>query len=243
MPRLAEQFTVIAVEPRGVGLSEKTAAGYDSDTLANDLLGLMTVLGYDHFALMGFNIGNWTGYAMAASQPHRIERWVILETIFPGVTPSPPVFSVRGLSDGLWHVGFNRAHGINERMVQGREEIYFGHQFTSKAGSPTAIPSYAVGVYVDAVKSSDALRASFEYYRAIDVNMERNKVRAITRLPMPILAIGSPRGLGQYVEDSARLIADNVTGLLIDCGHFIPEQAPDALLEAVEPFLRPLDQC
>jgi pimeloyl-ACP methyl ester carboxylesterase len=129
-----------------------------------------------------------------------------------------------------------------ERMVQGREEIYFGHQFASKAGSPNAIPDYAVDVYVDAVKNSEALRASFEYYRAIDVNMERNKERVKTRLPMPILAVGASHALGEYVETTARLIADNVAGLVIaNCGHFIPEKAPGAFLEAIEPFLRPLD--
>ncbi|MGF6604215.1 pimeloyl-ACP methyl ester carboxylesterase [Paraburkholderia sp. GAS448] len=242
MPRLAQQFTVIAVEPRGVGLSEKAPTGYDSDTLATDLLGVMTVLGHERFALVGFNIGNWTGYAMAAARPDRIERWVMVESIFPGVTPSPPVFDVRQLSDNLWHVGFNRAYGINERMVQGREDIYFGHQFASKAGSPNAIPDYAVEVYVDAVTNSEALRASFEYYRAIDVNMERNKERVKARLPMPILAVGASRALGEYVEHTARLIADNVAGLVIaDCGHFIPEEAPGAFLEAIEPFLLPLD--
>jgi pimeloyl-ACP methyl ester carboxylesterase len=226
MPRLAQRFIVIGVEPRGVGLSEKAAAGYDSDTLANDLRGLVTAPGHERFALMWFNIGNWTGYAMA-----------LVESIFPGVAPSPPAFDVRQLSDNLWHVGFNRAYGINEPMVQGREDIYFGHQFASKAGSPNAIPEYPVGVYVNAVKSSEALRSTFWYYRAIDINMERNKERVKTRLPMPILAVGASRAWGGYVEETARLIADNVTGLVIaDCGHFIPEEAPHDFLEAIEPF-------
>lgn len=240
---LAERFTIVAVDPRGVGLSEKPAAGYDSDTLAKDLLGLMTVLAYDRFSLMAFSIGNWASYAMAASQPGRIQRWVIVESVFPGVSPSPPVFNVRHLSDSLWHIGFNRAYNVNERMVEGREEIYFGHQFTSKAGSPTAIPSYAIGVYVDAVKSSDALRASFEFYRAIDVNMERNMERVKTRLPIPILAVGASRALGHFVEETAKLVADDVTGLVVDCGHFVAEEAPRELLAAVGPFLRPLDLC
>ncbi|CAL9326993.1 hypothetical protein [Streptomyces sp. SudanB52_2052] len=61
----------------------------------------------------------------------------------------------------LWHFAFNRLTDINERMVAGREEIYTGHQFASKAATPDAIPQHAVDVYVDALRDPAALRANF----------------------------------------------------------------------------------
>jgi pimeloyl-ACP methyl ester carboxylesterase len=240
MPQLAKNYEVIAVDPRGVGLSDKPAKGYDSATLARDLLGLMTALGHEHFAIVGHDIGMWTGYAMAADNPGRILRLTLAEAIIPGISPSPPLLDSRELSDFLWHFNFNRAYGVNERLVEGREEIYFGYQFATKAGSPTAIPDYAVKVYVESLKKPGALHASFEYYRSIDDIIEQSKERKKTKLTIPVLAIGGALACGDSVEKEARLIAGEVTGVVIpDCGHFIPEEAPKALLVVLEPFLAP----
>ena len=46
MPELARDFTVIAVDQRGIGLTEKTRDGYDTGTLAGDLVALMDALGH-----------------------------------------------------------------------------------------------------------------------------------------------------------------------------------------------------
>jgi hypothetical protein len=45
MPALAENFEVIAVDQRGAGLSDKPADGYDTGTLASELVALMDSLG------------------------------------------------------------------------------------------------------------------------------------------------------------------------------------------------------
>jgi hypothetical protein len=56
MPALARQFTVIAPDQRGRGLTSKPApgpdgTGYDTGTLGNDLAALMDALGYQQFAV------------------------------------------------------------------------------------------------------------------------------------------------------------------------------------------------
>lgn len=57
MPSLAEHFTVIAVDQRGIGLSDKPEEGYDTGTLASDMIGLMDALGHDRFAVIGHDTG------------------------------------------------------------------------------------------------------------------------------------------------------------------------------------------
>jgi pimeloyl-ACP methyl ester carboxylesterase len=47
MPALARDFEVIVVDQRGIGLSDKPEEGYDTASLANDLVGLM-VAGREH---------------------------------------------------------------------------------------------------------------------------------------------------------------------------------------------------
>ena len=47
----------------------------------------------------------------------------------PGVTPSPPLFVPGPVNDRIWHIAFNRVAKVNEQLVRGREDIYFGFEF------------------------------------------------------------------------------------------------------------------
>ena len=138
---LARQFTVIAPDPRGLGISDKPEGGYDTGTMGRDLFGLMSTLGHERFAMVGHDCGMWTGYAMAADQPERIDRVALGEAIVPGVAVSPPLIAEdRMLNDFLWHNNFCRVRGINEELAAGREEIFFDYQFT-KIPVPNPIPA------------------------------------------------------------------------------------------------------
>ncbi|MGW7003817.1 alpha/beta fold hydrolase [Streptomyces sp. NPDC054933] len=237
---LAERFTVIVADPRGTGLSDKPETGYDSATSAREFHGLMAALGHDRFAVIGHDIGMWTAYAMAADRPGPIERMALVDAIIPGVSPSPPLLGDRRLSDFLWHFNFNRAYEVNEQLVEGREDIYFGHQFATKAATPTSIPASVVEVYVQALRLPEALRASFDYYRAIDETMEQSTRRKQRKLQIPVLAVAGDALGGENMEREVRSLADDVTSVVIpNCGHFVPEEAPEAFLDAVFPFLEP----
>lgn len=239
---LARRFTVIAVDPRGVGLSDKPKSNYDSKTLAADMFLLMSSLGFERFAMVGCDIGMWTGYAMAADQPHRLARVALGEAIIPGVSPSPPLISdERWISDFLWHFNFNRVLKVNEQLVSGREEIYFGHQFATKAGSPDALPAEARAFYIEQLKRDpEALRASFEYYRALDDSIPQNRERMKTKLELPVLAFsGALFGAG-FVEQELRCVATDVQSIIVEgSGHYPAEEKPEPLLQALERFLAP----
>lgn len=75
---LSKQFKVIAVDPRGLGLSDRPADGFDMDTLADDMFRLMDVLGHERFAMVGHDIGMIVGYGMAAARPERITRIALM---------------------------------------------------------------------------------------------------------------------------------------------------------------------
>lgn len=239
MPALAREFEVIAVDQRGIGLSDKPETGYDSGTQANDLVGLMDVLGHKKFAVVGFDTGMGIAYALAADHPDRVERLVVGEAIIPGVTPSPPLLLPGHLNKRLWHIAFNRLGAdVNEALVRGREDIYFGAEYVGSAGTP--LPEEAVQYYVDRLKSPDALRGSFGSYRAIDTTITQNEDRKKHRLSQPVLAIGGEKGIGEGVAKTMRLVADDVQGAIIQgSGHWVAEEAPDKLLSVLTPFLAP----
>ena len=105
MPALARRFSVVAVDQRGMGLSDKPAGGYDTRTLANDLAGLMDALGHERFAVVGHDTGFAVSYALAADHPGRVARAALLEIPgSPGAAPSPPVFVPGFINDRLWHL-------------------------------------------------------------------------------------------------------------------------------------------
>src|SRR5918912_1102363 len=92
MPALARDFQVIAVDQRGIGLTDKPEGGYDTGTLAADLLALMDALGHQRFAVLGHDTGMPIGYALAADHPHRVERLAVAEAALPGIGKSPDMF-------------------------------------------------------------------------------------------------------------------------------------------------------
>lgn len=239
MPALAREHTVVAVDSRGAGLSDKPDDGYDAGTLAADLVALMATLGHDRFDVVGHDIGTWTGYALAADHPERVGRLAILEAVIPGLTPSPPFFGPAAVSLKLWQFGFNRLTDLNEELVRGRERLFFGWQFATKAATRTAIPAYAVDVYVDAITADPrALRASFAYYRALDETIAQNEQRSRTRLTLPVLAVGGALWSGANAAQTMRLAADDVTEVVLDdCGHYPAEEQPARFVEILEDFL------
>jgi pimeloyl-ACP methyl ester carboxylesterase len=238
---LSERFTLVVPDPRGLGISDKPIGGYDKGTIGRDLFGLMSALGHDRFAMVGHDCGMWVGYAMAADQPERIERIALGEAIIPGVAVSPPLIpDERPLNDFLWHNNFCRVRGVTEELVAGREEIFFDYQFT-KIPVPNPIPADVRNFYVDLLKRDRrTLTASFDYYRAIDVDIPANRARMQRRLTMPVLGFAGELACAGAVEEQLRRVAADVRCTIIEeCGHFVPEEAPEKLITLLCAFLEP----
>ena len=240
MPTLARDFQVVAVDQRGIGLSDKPADGYDTATLANDMVTLMGALGHQRFALYGTDVGMPIAYAVAADHPEQVVRLAVSEAPLPGISPSPPLFLPPQLNERLWHLAFNQLPKINELLVRGREEIFFGAEFDASAGTHK-LPAETVKYYIDTLAvDPEALRGSFEFYRALTTTIAQNEQRKAKRLTMPVLAIGGAESSGEGVGNTMKLIADDVQSMVLPgSGHWVAEQAPEELLAALTAFLAP----
>jgi len=238
MPALARDFSVVAPDQRGCGLSGKPPGGYDTATLAGDLAAVMDALGHRRFAVAGHDTGMWIGYALVADHPGRVARLAVAEAAMPGVSASPPLFGSTQANNRLWHFAFNRLAEVNEQLVQGREDVYFGFQFAKAAKK---LPDYAVRYYIDALAADpDALRGSFAAYRALGTTIAQNERRTTRRLTLPVLAIGGAEGIGEGAANTMRLAADDVQSVVIPgSGHYCLEEAPEEMLAAVTAFLAP----
>ena len=237
MPALAKDFEVIAVDQRGMGLSDKPTSGYDTRTLASDLVGLMDTLGHERFAVVGHDTGFAISYALAADHPTRVVRAALAEIPGPpGAAPSPPLLGPGPLNDRLWHLAFNRIEKLNEQLVAGREDVFFAWEFDAAAKK---LPKDAIDYYVGLLSNPDSLRGSFGFYRALDMTVAQNAQRK-SRLTMPILAVGGEASFGDHVAGAMKLVADDVQGVVIpNVGHFVAEEAPGEMLTALTAFLAP----
>ena len=241
MPTLARDFEVIAVDQRGIGLSDKPAEGYDTATLADDIVALMEALGHERFAIYGTDTGMPIAYAVAADHPERVARLVVSEAPLPGISPSPPLFLPPALNPRLWHLAFNQLPTeVNEALVRGREEIFFGAELDASAGTKR-LPDEVVSYYIDTLaRDPEALRGSFELYRQFPAMIAQNEQRKSQRLTMPVLAIGGEESGGAGVAETMKLVADDVQGVVLPgAAHWVAEQAPEELLTALTEFLAP----
>jgi pimeloyl-ACP methyl ester carboxylesterase len=238
MPALAQDFTVVAVDQRGIGLSEKPAGGYDTGTLANDLVALMDALGHERFAVVGHDTGFAIGYALAADHPERVDRVALAEIPGPPEpSHSPPVFVPEPINNRLWHLSFNRVETLAEQLITGREDVFFGYEFAIQGGE---LPADLVDYYVGLVSNPESLRGSLGWYRALDATLAQNADRKNHPLTMPVLAIGGELSYGAGVAEAMKPLAEDVQGVVIPgTGHWVAEEAPEALLEALTGFLAP----
>jgi pimeloyl-ACP methyl ester carboxylesterase len=236
MPTLARDFEVIAVDQRGIGLSDKPEDGYDTGTLANDLVALMDALGHQRFAVVGCDTGLLISYALAADHPDRVERLVVGEAPLPGISPPTPLILPEVAKARLWHIAFNQQEKINEQLVTGREDIFIGAEYAAAAGK-NKLADYAVRYYIDTLSDPDHLHGSFQMYRAFNASAAQNEQRKNRRLTMPVLALAGAQSSGDMVAATMKLVADDVQSQIFDAGHWIAEEAPEAMLEALTQFL------
>jgi pimeloyl-ACP methyl ester carboxylesterase len=240
MPALAQHHHVISVDQRGIGLSDKPPDGYDSATLAGDMVALMDALGHQRFSVYGTDVGMAVAYAVAADHRDRVDRLAVSEAFLPGIGDGPlllqrtPIVNAR-----LWHLAFNQLPAeVNEALVKGREDVFFGAEFAAAAGT-NKLPDEVVRYYVRMLRSDrDALRGSFGFYRAWWTTADQNTLRRPDKLTVPVLAMGGDQSASDTVGAVMMAVANDVRTLVIThAGHWVAEEAPDQIVAALTAFL------
>ncbi|WP_116141735.1 alpha/beta fold hydrolase [Trinickia diaoshuihuensis] len=245
MPLLAEAGRrVIAVDPRGMGDSDRAVAGYDMRTAAADIHGLAQALALTSSGpidVVGHDIGSWIGYAYAAEWPREVRRLAVFDSALPGVTPLAPArIPSEEANVKTWHFGFNRLDDLPEILLRGREREFLTWLFRAKALRDWTITPADLDEYVRVNALPGATRSALSYYRHVFSveGLEQNRRRAETRLEIPVLAFGADRGVGSMLFDTIRMVAHDVRGgVFNDCGHYMPEEAPRAVANRVLAFL------
>ena len=233
---IANNFTVIAPDMRGLGDSEKPQTGYDKKTIAEDIYQLVKKLGYSKIYLVAHDWGGPVAYSYAAAHPQDVNKMVILDTSVPGFG----LEKAENFSKRIWHFSFHAVRDLPEKLIEGKEDTYLNWFYDYWSYNQSAITSEAREEYIKQYSKPGALRAGFEYYRASFEDAEQNKEYAKEKLlDMPILTIGGETGFGNLTITSFQKVANNVTGITLpNTGHFIPEERPNFVTKQILEFFR-----
>ena len=121
-PILAERFTVIALDQRGVGMSTITADGYDGTTMAADLKGLLDAIGVEKAFLAGYDLGTRTAAAFARDYPERVERVAFMEFTLPTFGYEQAMAPTKDWDlNANWHLALFTVPDAAEFLFRGRE--------------------------------------------------------------------------------------------------------------------------
>lgn len=237
MPRLSETYRVIAVDLRGVGGSAPTRAGYDKANMARDVRELVRSLGLHNVYVFGHDIGGMVAYAFARNFPGELAGFGVFDVALPGIGP----WEMAKSAPSDWHFGFHQTPGLPEALVEDRQDIYF-HSFYRRLGATSAVITPAdEALYVNAYRSPGQLKAGFEWYRAFPQDEAFNKAHA-EPLTTPMLLLGPDGPSGPFLQlmaDGLRQVgvANVRTVVIKKGGHWIAEEQPEAVEEAIRTFV------
>ena len=230
---LHDRYRVVAPDLRGLGDSGKPATGYDKKSVAQDIPRLMDHLGIDRAHVVGHDFGMAVAFAMAHQFPDRILSLALMELMLFGLGGEKAMeFSREG---GRWHHVFHAKCDLAAMLIEGKERDYLSWFYRSFAYDPTAISEDAVDEFVRAYSAPGAMDASLNYYRSCWDDQDDNRAWAETKLAMPILALGGASNMGEAVLKAVGPLGEDVSGGAVpNAGHWIPEEAPEALVERLE---------
>jgi haloacetate dehalogenase len=238
-PRLAERFTVVATDLRGYGDSSKPAdapdhAPYSKRAMARDQIAVMRQLGFERFFVAGHDRGGRCAYRLALDHPDVVQKLAVLDII-----PTYEHFRRTDMRFALayWHWFFlAQPYPLPEELIGADPDWY------CLRGRRHLFDPAALAEYLRCFRDLATRHAICEDYRAgatIDCELDEADRVAGRRIACPVLALWAGRNSIHEAYDVLavwRDWADDVRGRAFDCGHYLPEEAPEETLAAFFEF-------
>ncbi|MFI7157634.1 alpha/beta fold hydrolase [Micromonospora chalcea] len=240
---LAGEHTVICPDLRGYGASDKPAAAsedtYSKRTMAADVVAAAHALGHERFALAGHDRGALVAVRAGLDYPDAVNHLASLD-----VLPTLDMWDV--LHGASASVAFHlylmaQPPGLPEQMIAASADAFFGHFLDAWVGDPAAMPAQVRAEYLRASREAvDSIVADYRASAGIDVAHDRADRDAGRRLAMPVTVIQQDWGAALGYDAAAvwRAWAPDLEHRTTTAGHFMAEEAPGEIAEALRALLK-----
>ena len=242
---LATRFTVVATDLRGYGASEKPVgladhSNYSKREMAKDQVAVMRKLGFDSFNLCGHDRGARVSHRLAVDYPEAVQRLMLLD-----ISPTLTMYEQTTMEFARaywWWFFLIQPTPFPESMIAAAPETYLRKKIGWGHAGLSAFTPETYAAYLSYVSDPATMHAMCEDYRAaasIDLEHDRADREAGKKIACPVYAIWGEHGVVNRcfspIADWQR-VADDVRGRTLPCGHYIPEEAPEALLVEMREF-------
>jgi pimeloyl-ACP methyl ester carboxylesterase len=232
IPVLSKRFRVIAPDLPGIGDSDIPKDNIDMTTGAIRIHRLVNSLGIEKSRVVGHDFGVMVGYAYAAQFPEETEKLVLMEAPLPGIAGFDKAYNGPD-----WHFRFNGP--TPEKLVEGRERIYFDHFWNDfAADSSRSIPEEDRRIYTEKYSRPGRMHAGWQYYISFQKAAAEFPHFAQVKLKIPVLAIGGDKSNGPLLSEQVKLVANHPEVIVLkDTGHWLMDERPDEVIDALSKFL------
>jgi haloacetate dehalogenase len=245
-PALARRHELVLPDLRGYGGSFKPPASadhapYAKKAMAQDMVELMEALGHRRFLLAGHDRGARVAHRLALDHPERVRKLAVLDII-----PTLEHFERADMAFGLGYYHwfwFAQPHPFPETLIGAAPEAWFRAHTTREPKPPDFFHPEALADYLAAVRDPEMIRGMCEDYRAaagLDLEHDRASRAAGSRIECPLLVLwGAKAKIAAWYDALAiwrAYCAAEVSGGAVASGHYLAEEAPQAVLERFEAF-------
>ena len=246
-PRLAERFTVVLTDIRGRGETHKPPAApghaaYAKRAMAQEQVDVMAALGYPSFALVGHDRGARVARRLALDHPQAVRRLAVMD-----IVPALDFYDRADAAlaqDYFYFFFLTQPAPYPETLIAGdpawfMDGILFGLLAEDQPYDPLALAAYR-----QAATTPAAIAAMCECFRAgltCDRDHDRADRAAGRSIACPTLVMWGEQGVvARHFDMRAvwRRWCAAPSFLALPCGHFLPEESPDAVATALLDFLQ-----
>jgi haloacetate dehalogenase len=243
-PRLAESFTVVLPDLRGYGESSKPEgepdhSNYSKRAMAQDMVEVMSQLGYDEFYVVGHDRGARVTHRMALDHVQRVKKAAVLD-----IAPTYKMYmsTDKEFATIYYHWFFLiQPADFPERLIAAQPEYFLRSSLRRWAGDSSAIVPEAMAEYIRCFSDPASIHATCEDYRAAaSIDLQHDETDMQQKVRCPLLVLWGEKGfVGRKYDVLAtwRERANHVQGQAIPSGHFLPEEAPEETYKALQTFL------
>lgn len=246
-PQLAERFSLVLMDLRGYGDSDRPPAGeqsaaYSKREMALDAMEVMRRLGHERFQVLAHDRGARVAHRLALDHPAAVQRLLLLD-----IAPTLSMYRQTGeaFARAYWHWFFLiQPPPLPEALIASDPVRYVRSVMGARHAGLAAFAPEALAEYERCAAIAGTPEAICADYRAsagIDLQHDQADVDAGRRLAQPLRVLWGEHGaVGRCFDVRAlwNAAATDFTGRSLPCGHYIAEEAPALLLDETTTFFR-----